>query len=206
MRLEVPSLHENALAVRSLTPALAARAQAYLFALAGLVGALGVMLPHPRQFNESGMLSVQLGSIVAAALLLGARHRVPAWIAVAGPFAAASLTSLVLVFTGSSSSPYVLFYLWVVFYAFYFLGRREAILLALYAALSYVAVMVGFRLTGNEGRGPYLDEDVPALVLLVGTLAVAGTFIVLLRERVGRLIRQLTDAATTDPLTSLLNR
>jgi diguanylate cyclase (GGDEF)-like protein/putative nucleotidyltransferase with HDIG domain len=206
MRLEVPSLHENALAVRSLTPALAARAQAFLFALAGLLGALGVVLPHPHQCNEAGMLSVQLGSVVGAAILLAARNRAPAWVAVAGPFVAATLTSLVLVFTRSSSSPYVLFYLWVVFYAFYFLGRRHAVLLALYAVLCYVAVMAGFRVFGVDTDGPHVDEDVPALVLLAGTVAVAGTFIVLLRERVGRLIRHLGDAATTDPLTSLLNR
>jgi diguanylate cyclase (GGDEF)-like protein/putative nucleotidyltransferase with HDIG domain len=35
---------------------------------------------------------------------------------------------------------------------------------------------------------------------------VAGAFIVLLRERVGRLVGQLSEAATTDPLTGLLNR
>ena len=41
---------------------------------------------------------------------------------------------------------------------------------------------------------------------MTGTIVVAGVFIVLLRERVGRLIEQLTDAASTDPLTGLLNR
>jgi diguanylate cyclase (GGDEF)-like protein/putative nucleotidyltransferase with HDIG domain len=201
-----PTLRENALAVRSLTPAIAARTQAYLFAAAGLVGALGVVLPHPPDFNESGMLSVQLGSVVGAGLLLALRHRVPAWLTTVGPFTAAGLTSLVLVFTGSSTSPYLLFYLWVVFYAFYFLSRREAILLAVFSVLSYAAVMVGFRVTGTVGASPQSNDDIPALVLIAGTLAVAGVFIVVLRDRVGRLIRQLTDAATTDALTGLLNR
>jgi diguanylate cyclase (GGDEF)-like protein/putative nucleotidyltransferase with HDIG domain len=203
---DTPSLHENALAVRSITPALAARVQAYLFAVAGLVGALGVLLPHPSEFNEAGMLSVQLGSVGAAGLLLALRQRAPAWLVTAGPFAAAGLTSLVLVFTGSSASPYLLFYLWVVFYAFYFLSRREAILLTLFAILSYGAVIAGFRLSGTGQTSAWRDEDVPALVLTVGTLVVAGVFIVVLRERVGRLIRQLTDAATSDALTGLLNR
>jgi diguanylate cyclase (GGDEF)-like protein len=201
-----PSLHENALAVTSLTPALAARAQAALFAVAGLVGALGVVLPHPSQYDEASMLSVQLTSVAAAGILVALRDRVPAWLTTAGPFAAAGLTSLVLVFSGSSSSPYLLFYLWVVFYAFYFLSRRAAVMLALFAILSYVAVIAGFRLTGTSSTASHTNEDVTALVITVGTLAVAGVFIVVLRDRVGLLIRQLTDAATTDPLTGLLNR
>jgi diguanylate cyclase (GGDEF)-like protein/putative nucleotidyltransferase with HDIG domain len=204
-----PSLRENALALHSLTPAIAARAQAYLFAAGGLVGALGVLLPHPEWFDESGMLLVQLGSVAAAGLLIVLRNRVPGWVTTAGPFAAAGLTSLVLVFSGSSTSPYLLFYLWVVFYAFYFLSRRDAILLALFGVLSYAAVMVGFRLAGTGMGGAAVggnaNEDVPALVLIAGTLAVAGVFIVVLRDRVGRLIRQLSDAATTDPVTGLLN-
>jgi diguanylate cyclase (GGDEF)-like protein/putative nucleotidyltransferase with HDIG domain len=201
-----PSLRENALAVRSLTPAIAARAQAYLFASAGLLGALGVVLPHPLEFDEEGMLAVQLGSVAAAALLLLLRDRVPGWVTTAGPFAAAGLTALVLVFTGSSTSPYLLFYLWVVFYAFYFLSRRDAILVAVFSVLSYAAVMTGFRLAGAQLDAGQADEDVQALVLIAGTLAVAGVFIVVLRDRVGRLIRQLSDAATTDPLTGLMNR
>ena len=203
---ELPSLHANSLAVRSLTPALAARAQGYLFAVGGLVGALGVLLPHPDAFNEAGMLAVQFGSVVASAVLLFLRDRAPVWLVAIGPFAAAGLTSLVLVFTGSSSSPYLMFYLWVVFYAFYFLSRRDAVLLAVFAMLSYGAVVAGLRAGGATASGAHNDEDVPALVLTAGTLAVAGVFIVALRERVGRLIRQLTEAATTDPLTGLLNR
>ena len=44
------------------------------------------------------------------------------------------------------------------------------------------------------------------MVLMAGTVGVAGAFIVVLRERVGLLIRQLGDAASTDSLTGLLNR
>jgi diguanylate cyclase (GGDEF)-like protein/putative nucleotidyltransferase with HDIG domain len=170
------------------------------------VGALGVILPHPAQFDGAGMLSVQGASVAAAVVLVALGERVPAWMATVGPFAAASATSLVLVFTGTSTSPYVLFYLWVAFYAFYFLSRRDAILLAVFSVLSYAAVIAGFRIAGTTATGVLVNEDVPAMVLTVGTLAVAGVFIVKLRERVGRLIRQLSNVATTDPLTGLLNR
>ena len=194
------------LAARLLTPSLAARAQAYLFGAAGLVGALGVLLPHPSSFNETAMLAVQMSSVAAALALVLLGGRTPAWLATAGPFGAASATSLVLLFSGSSTSPYILFYLWVVFYAFYFLSRRDAVLLALFAVFSYAGVIAGFRIVGTNSIGAHTNEDVPALVLTAGTLVVAGVFIVMLRERVGLLIRQLSDAVTTDQLTGLLNR
>ncbi len=201
-----PSLRENALAVRSLTPEVAARAQAYLFASAGVVGLLGVVLPHPASFNEAGMVSIQVASLIGAVMLFLLRRRVPGWLTTAGPFAATMLTSAVIVFSGVSTSGYLLFYLWVAFYAFYFLSRREAALLASFAIVNYVAVVLGFRVWGEPSSGPQGNDDVPAVVLITGTVAVAGAFIVLLRERVGRLIRELTDAASTDPLTGLLNR
>lgn len=200
------NLRSNALALRSLTPALAARAQAYLWAAAGIVGAIGVLLPHPARFNEVGMLGVQIGSVVAAVALLLMRGRAPKWFLAVAPFAGTVSTSAVLVFTGSSTSGYLLFYLWVSFYCFYFLPRRQATWVAVFTVLNYSAVVAGFRIWKPGAPGPFANEDVPALVLMAGTVAVAGVFILLLRDRVGRLIRQLTNAASTDPLTGLLNR
>jgi diguanylate cyclase (GGDEF)-like protein/putative nucleotidyltransferase with HDIG domain len=201
-----PSLRENALAVRTLTPAMAARAQAYLFIAAGVVGSLGVLLPHPERYNPVGLLSIQCASFGAAAMMLILGARTPVWVATSGPFGATVLTSLALVFTGTSTSAYLLFYMWVAFYAFYFLSRRQATLLCLFAIVNYAAVVVGTRLAGYTAGGLDANQDIPAFVLISGTIAVAGVFLVLLRERVGGLIAQLTDAASTDVLTGLLNR
>src|SRR5688572_14992440 len=99
-----PSLRENALAVPALTPAIAARAQAYLFLGAGIVGALGVLLPHPGRFNEGAMLSVQISSVVAAALLFAVPHLAPRWFLAIGPYCAAIATSAALVFSGEGTS------------------------------------------------------------------------------------------------------
>ncbi|HEY8865619.1 MAG TPA: GGDEF domain-containing protein, partial [Solirubrobacteraceae bacterium] len=206
LHVRTPSLRENALGVGSFTTELAARAQAYLFAAACIVGALGVALPHPASFNEAGMLAVQIGSIATAGVMFALGGRVPGWMITISPFCAALLTSVVLTFTGDSSSAYLLFYLWVAFYAFYFLSRRGAALLASFTLVNYAVVLLGFRLWGVRSTMPTDNEDVAALVLIACTVVVAGVFIVLLRERVGRLIRQLTDAASTDPLTGLLNR
>ena len=201
-----PTLRENALGVRSLTPELAAKAQAYLFLAAGLLGALGVFLPHPDRFHEQGMLAVQISSVAAGALLFAFHERAPEWFTRVGPYAAATATSVVLLFSGRATSAYLLFYLWVAFYAFYFLSRRESIALASFTILSYAMVTIAFRLGHFGANGIQVNEDIPALVLMAGTVFVAGAFIVLLRERVGLLIRQLGDAASTDPLTGLLSR
>jgi diguanylate cyclase (GGDEF)-like protein/putative nucleotidyltransferase with HDIG domain len=170
------------------------------------VGVLAVVLPHPPQYNESGMLAVQISSVGAALALLIVGARTPAWLTTAGPFAAAAATSMVLLFSGSGTSPFILFYLWVVFYGFYFLSRRDAVLVALFATFCYVAVIVGFHVVGTVDTHAHANQDIQGFVLTAGTLAVAGVFIVGLRERVVRLIGQLTDAVTTDSLTGLLNR
>lgn len=203
---ERPPLRDNALGVRSLTPELTAKAQAYLFLAAGLVGALGVFLPHPEGFDEQGMLAVQISSVAAGALMFAFHQKVPEWFTRVGPYAAATATSAVVLFSGRATSAYVLFYLWVAFYAFYFLPRRDAVALAAFTLLSYAGVVAGFRISGLGSTGVQVNEDVPALVLLTGTVVVAGAFIVVLREHVGRLIRQLGDAVSTDPLTGLLSR
>jgi diguanylate cyclase (GGDEF)-like protein len=192
-----PSLRENALAVRSITPALAARAQAYLFAAAGLVGALGVILPHPAQFDGAGMLSVQGASVAAAVVLVALGERVPAWMATVGPFAAASATSLVLVFTGTSTSPYVLFYLWVAFYAFYFLSRLQAAMQVVFIGAAYAVVLA----LSNE---PLRIQSVRWLVFTIA-LVVAGLLVRVMRERIDTLLSSLDAASRTDMLTGLLD-
>ena len=185
---------------------MAARAQAYLFIAAGAVGSLGVLLPHPERYDAAGLLAIQGASFAAAVLLLVLGARTPDWVATCGPFGATVLTSLAIVLTGTSTSAYLLFYMWVAFYAFYFLSRRQSVFLCLFAVFNYAAVVLGSRMFGYTATGIDANQDIPAFVLITGTIVVAGVFLVQLRERVGRLIEQLTDAASTDPLTGLLNR
>jgi len=185
---------------------MAARAQAYLFIAAGAVGSLGVLLPHPERYDAAGLLAIQGASFAAAVFLLVLGARTPDWVATCGPFGAAVLTSLAIVLTGTSTSAYLLFYMWVAFYAFYFLSRRQSVCLCLFAVFNYAAVVLGARMFGYTATGIDANQDIPAFVLITGTIVVAGVFLVQLRERVGRLIEQLTDAASTDPLTGLLNR
>ena len=200
-----PAMVKQALSIGSPPRAILARAQAYLFGAAGILGFVGVLLPHPVEFNELGLIALQAWCLLTAGLLLAFAERVPGWALELGPFAGATVNSLAVVFTGSSSSAYAVFYVWVGIYAFYFLGRRAAALLVLFAVANYALALA---ILGLETRpaGGGAGETIHQFVLVAGTLTVAGFFLVALRERVQRLIGQLTDAARTDPLTGLLNR
>jgi diguanylate cyclase (GGDEF)-like protein/putative nucleotidyltransferase with HDIG domain len=200
-----PRLREHALSGRSLSPVAAARAQALLLISAGAVGALGVILPHPARFEETIMLAVQISSLLTGLLMISFPSRVPRWFLAIGPQSAAVATTIVLIASGKGTSGYLLFYLWVAFYAFYYLPPRGATWLAAFTVANYAGVLTYFRIDGTAA-GSVQNEDVAAFVLTVGTVCVAGVFILLLRKRVGALIRALTDAASTDHLTGLLNR
>lgn len=194
-----------ALGFETLSAADESRAQAWLFIAAAVVGALGIVLPHPERYQDHILLANQTTSLLGACLLFILGARTPRWLIAIGPYAAALLTSVAVVGSGSSTSAYVLFYVWIAFYAFYFLAENRAAGLALFALLNYAAVAAGFRIMG-EPRAPDINADVPFLVLTAGTIAVAGAFIALLRGRIARMFDRLTDAASTDPLTGLLNR
>ena len=100
-----PALRENMPGLGPLTPELAAKAQACLFLSAGLVGALGVFLPHPGGFNEQGMLAVQISSVAVGALLFAFHQKVPDWFTQAGPYGAATGTSVVLLSAAALPAP-----------------------------------------------------------------------------------------------------
>ena len=58
-----------------------------------------------------------------------------------------------MVLSGSSTSAYLLFYLWVAFYAFYFLSAPPGVDAHAVHVLSYAAVIAGFRYWGIETNG-----------------------------------------------------
>jgi diguanylate cyclase (GGDEF)-like protein/putative nucleotidyltransferase with HDIG domain len=201
------ALRDNALAIRTMTPGMLAKAQAGLFAAAGVLGFVGVLLPHPPGFNVLGLVALQFACVLSAVILVALGERTPRWLIKATPFAGTVLISGALLATKDASSAYMLFYLWIGIYAFYFLPRRPAAILGIFAIINYAATIVGLRLLGEpDNVGQAINGDIHDFVLITGTLTVAGVFIFTLRDRVGRLITRLTDAASTDPLTGLLNR
>lgn len=180
-----------------------AQAQGYLAIGGGLIGLLAVVLPHPPEFNVPGLVTVQVWSVLVGISLYMFADRVPFWMLRTGPALGTINTTLCVYFSGISTSGFALFYLWVALYVFYFpSSRREAAFYVLFTVASYAVAIAITPEASNQGP----NADYSNFVILAGTLVTAGTLLTYLRSRMERLMRRLTDAARTDPLTGLPNR
>jgi diguanylate cyclase (GGDEF)-like protein/putative nucleotidyltransferase with HDIG domain len=180
-----------------------ARAQGYLGIGGGLTGLLAVLLPHPATFNTTGLLIVQLGSVLTGVSLFVLASRVPFWALRLGPALGTVNTTLCVYFSGSPTSGFALFYLWIALYVFYFPTTwREAVFHVVFTMGCYA---IAIAITPVPA-GPLPNESYSYFVVLLGTLVTAGTLLTYLRSRMERLMGRLTDAARTDPLTGLPNR
>ena len=104
-----------------------ARFGALLFGGGGAVTALGLLLPHQPQVDEGGLALVAAGAGVLAGISLLGADRMPAWAYALLPAGGTVLVSLALLFNGERNGGAAggdeMYYLWVVLYAAYFLGR-----------------------------------------------------------------------------------
>jgi diguanylate cyclase (GGDEF)-like protein len=172
------------------------RTLGWLFVAGATIGLLTLALPHSRALDELGIVGIATGAYAMAALLL-----------LTGPLGAVSMqlavlagTGLITLAVGFSDNPggtYAFYYLWVTVYAAYFLTRVEAVVQLGFVALAYGAALMMW------GAGA---TRVTTWVVAIGSLAVAAVVVRMLKERLDELVRQLSRAAETDPLTGLLNR
>jgi len=175
------------------------RCLAYLFG-AGATLAV-VTLPTSTSTSPLGILISETGYALAAVVLLAILlvnfSRLPLWTFQFTLAAGTGLISFVIYASGDPTSPYTMFYLWIVLYAFYFFRPLQAAAQLVVVAASYGAVL-------------YFKEAVAApgtrWLITMATLAVAAILIGLLRNRVDGLVARLTETARTDSLTGLLNR
>lgn len=170
------------------------------FSGAGL-GVLGVLLPHPAEFNVLALVTVQAVMVVWALGFLACADRLPMWTVELAPAFGVLQTTLGVVFSGDPLSAYVMFYLWPCFYAFYFLSSWNSAMTVVLVALSYG----GALLLMDPPAGATAGDLTHQFVLTVGSLAIAGIMITTLRDRVSRLWTHLSAAARTDMLTGFLN-
>jgi diguanylate cyclase (GGDEF)-like protein/putative nucleotidyltransferase with HDIG domain len=182
------------------SPAIA-RAQALMSTGGALVGLVAVLLPHPEQYTEAGMLIVQGVSVALAVWLWLSADWVPNWVLKVMPLGGTLLVSANVVLSGDATSAFALFYLWVAIYAFYFLSRREAGLQIGFAVANYLVVVA---VVGEPPSVP-AHAEVSHVTILIGTFLATAIPLFFLRSKVEALWGRLVDAAKTDLLTGLPN-
>lgn len=181
------------------------RAGAYVTMAGAGVGLLGVLLPHPAQFNVTALITIQAVMVAWALLFLANAERLPMWTVELAPAFGVVQTTAAVVFSGDPLGAYSIFYLWPCLYSFYFLSRLNSALTVGFVAISYGAALLFMSpppgTSGSQSAGDLTHQ----FALTVGSLAMAGLMMTTLRTRVNKLWGRLSDAARTDMLTGLLN-
>ena len=179
------------------------RAGAYVTLAGAGLGTLGVLLPHPAEFNIVAILAVQAVMIVWAVAALVSADRLPMWAVQVAPSFGILQTTAAVIFSHDPLGAYAMFYLWPCLYSFYFLSRRNSEFAVLLVALCYGAVLLFMDSpsTASTSAGDLTHQ----FVVIVGSLAIAGIMILALRDRVNGLWVSLSSAARTDMLTGYRN-
>jgi diguanylate cyclase (GGDEF)-like protein len=178
-----------------------ARTAAALFGAAAVVTALSLVLPHQPQLDVDGLVLVAAGAATVTAVLLISGERLPAWTFHVWAACGTALVSFGLLFNGErhggAAGGDEMYYLWVTLYAAYFFGRVATAAHVASIAAAYAAALVAID------PGPIATSR---WLTTVGLAVGAAVVVRLLSERVERLVAELRLAASTDPLTGLLNR
>src|SRR4051812_40961435 len=174
-----------------------ARALGSLFFAGAVIGFVSLALPRAEGTNVAGIATV---CAIALALGLGLAFengRLPSWAFPASCLGASVLISVAIYYSDLVSSPYSFYFLLVVMFAAYFLTVGQLVMQLLFIGAAYPAVIA---ILGGA------DQAAQRFLLTIWTAIVVGAFIAILRRRMNGLIGRLSDAASTDPLTGLLNR
>ena len=162
------------------------------------LGAISVLLP-PRAGNSDAIILVLVAiAAVFGVVLVRSRQALPEWLF---GLAIATGTALVTYATyegglATGTEDNEMLYVWICLLAFNFLSFRHAVL-----QLALVGVAYGVLLTAEPS-----GQSVTRWLISMTTLAVAGLLVHRLRASRDRLVSELTERATRDDLTGLLNR
>jgi diguanylate cyclase (GGDEF)-like protein/PAS domain S-box-containing protein len=172
------------------------RAGGALYAAGASLAMLWLALPHPAGGNDLGIVAVIALAYTGAAVLWHRGERWPLWRFEAAVAAGIVLITAAVHFSGRTSTPFVLFYLWSNLYAWYFFPRRHAALhLGLVGGFYALALLLGDPTTTEYTSGlvPVLGAGATRWTITLGTLAAAGLLVTMLRERANRLIDRVTE-------------
>jgi diguanylate cyclase (GGDEF)-like protein len=175
---------------------LATIALSFLYAAGATLGLAVLVLPRPETVEVTGIAVVAIAALATALLMLTLRP-LPWPLIHAGVAFGIALITVAVERSGELHGAYAFYYLWVATFAAYFFSRPVAAgHLALIAA-AYGAVVL------FEGGA---DQWGTGWALTIGSLAIVAMLVRLQKERIDRLLVQLSKAADTDVLTGLLNR
>jgi diguanylate cyclase (GGDEF)-like protein len=169
---------------------------AILYAAGASLGLAVLLLPHPGTVDVTGIALLAIAALGTAALVLALRPLSWPLLHAGVAFGTALITAAVEL-SGELHGAYAFYYLWAAIFAAYFFSRRAVALHLVLIALAYGGVIL-------FSGGP--DEWGTGWTLTIGSLAIVAVLVRLLKERVDRLLVQLSAAADTDVLTGLLNR
>ena len=177
--------------------AVAARSLMYLFVVGALVAGAALAANVGPELDQARISATAIGAGAIALVLLLAYDATPRWALSVFLLCGSMLIEWAVYASGDPQSPFLLFYLWIAFYAFYFLSRTLAMLQTAFIGVAYAAVLARSADTLQSGALRWL-------VFMVAMI-VAGLLVRMLRERIDTLIEELDTASRTDMLTGLLD-
>ena len=178
---------------------------AVMYATAGALVAITLLLPHSPGMNRGALLALALTGPVAAGLIWLARRQLPTWFFHFSTAAGSVLAGLCVYWSGEASSVYAFLLLLVGVFTAYFFGPRALAIQLGFAGLVY-AVALAIH--------PHADSDLAAhwlvAMVCIGLSSAIISSLVHSRRRLEeereRLLTHTLELARTDPLTGLLNR
>lgn len=176
-----------------------ARVLVVLFAFGGLLLLATLLFEGPAERDEGQLAQVAVAALAVATFILAGFNRLPLWFLRLAPAIGTLLVTLSILAAGAgAAAAYAMYMVWVVIAAAMFLDLRLILLHAGAAIAAYA-----FALAQLEG----FDElDPLRLTMLAGTMLVLGLVTAGITGQFRRVLGQLEAAATTDPLTGVLNR
>lgn len=174
-----------------------ARSAGLLYIAGGLLGVASLALPHAAGAKTGGIAAVCVISVVLGLFVMFERGRLPRWAFPASCFIASLLICGAIKFSHLPDSPYAIYFVLVAMFVAYFLSVYQLLVQTAFIALGYYVTASSLGSTGEFAQD---------WMLTVWSVIVIGAFIAILRQRMNALISRLSDAASSDPLTHLLNR
>jgi diguanylate cyclase (GGDEF)-like protein len=169
----------------------------YLFAVGAIVAGAALAANLGPAVDQARIAATAAGAGGIAVALFFAYDGVPRWALSVFLLCGSMLIEWAIYASGDPQSPFLLFYLWIAFYAFYFLSRTQALLQAAFIGMAYAAVL-------ERGSEPFQTQVLRWIVFTIAMM-VAGLLVRMLRERIDQLLLDLDNASRTDMLTGLLD-